>query len=120
MLRNRFFESQPELAESFEELPALRAAPNDADRKKMVRIIQVLVFHYASYVLFNVTASSAEVGAVLSSTGVGGLTVAAVVRKPVGKRIDKMADDAPIAASRPMYVCVALLCTALAHVGQIA
>lgn len=88
-----FFESQPELAEEIQALPAVRGVPNEADRKKMVRFVQVGIFFFATAVLLNVSESNPELGARIGATGVGGLTVAAAAGKPVRKIIDRMADD---------------------------
>lgn len=88
-----FFESQPELTEEIQALPAVRAVPNEADRKKIVRFVQVGVFFFATAVLQNVAEANPELGAGIGATGIGGLTVAAAAGRPVRKIIDKMADD---------------------------
>lgn len=88
-----FFESQPELADEIEELATVRSIPNDADRKKLVYLIQVGILLVASALFLQVSNSSPEAGAALSATGVGGIGIAAVSGKPVRKLIDKLADD---------------------------
>lgn len=88
-----FFESQPELAGEVEELPAVRSVPNDTDRKKLVRIIQVGIFIFSSALLCQVSDADPKVGAALNGMGIGGIGIAAVSGKPVRKLIDKIADD---------------------------
>ena len=88
-----FFENQPELANSIENLPIVQATLNQEDRDKIVTFIRVLIFISAFCLILGVAAINPCVSAILSAAGLGAMNAYEKSDVPVRRLVDKIADD---------------------------
>lgn len=88
-----FFESQPELAESIENLPLVQATLSQEDRDKIVAFIRVLIFISTFCLILGVTPINPWMAAILSAVGLGAKDAWEKSEAPVRRLVDRIGDD---------------------------
>ena len=88
-----FFENQPTLAETIDDLPIVRATLNPADREKVVAFIRVIVFISVFCLILGVGVINPWVATILGAIGFSAKDAYKDSEVHVRRLVDKMADD---------------------------
>lgn len=99
-LADEFFEAQPELAESIEQLPFLFNFTS-SERHQIVWFVRITVALYVTCLILNVSLESPEMAAAIGALGVSGPAAGAVAGKATRKILDKLPLDSDAAGDDP-------------------